>query len=149
MKIQPWALKLLRENRIAHLATSTTDGRPHVVPICYAWDVNNRVYSPIDKKPKRVKSQRLRRVLNILSNPNIALVVDSYSENWDDLKYVKVDGQAKVLKRGRERQRAVRLLRRKYTQYRAMGIEHCPIIMVKTVRIVAWKSADSHVKGKR
>jgi hypothetical protein len=24
-----------------------------------------------------------------------------------------------------------------------MGIEHCPIIMVKTVKIVAWKSADS------
>ena len=101
MKNQAWALKLLRESRVAHLATSTREGRPHVIPICYALD-GNRIYSSIDKKPKRVINPHLRRVLNINSNPRVTLIADFYSEDWDRLQYVIVEGLAKMLKSGRE-----------------------------------------------
>ena len=46
--------RYLAEHRVAHLATTGADGRPSVVPICYASD-GRAIYSALDEKPKRVK----------------------------------------------------------------------------------------------
>ena len=139
MKNQAWALKLLRESRVAHLATSR-EGRLHVIPICYVLD-RNRIYSSIDEKPKRVIDSHLRRVLNINSNPRVVLIADFYSEDWDRLQYVIVEGLAKMLRSGREHKYAVNLLRRKYKQYRSMQIQGRPIIRIRLGKLVAWRSS--------
>ena len=136
------ALRFLRESRLAHLATSTKDGTPHVIPICFAFD-GRTIYSSIDEKPKRTDANRIRRVLNITQNPRVCLVVDYYSENWKNLSYVIVNGHARIMQGGREHKRAVSLLQKKYRQYLSMRIENRPVIKIKPSKIVAWRASTS------
>ena len=127
----------IRSHRVARLATTDAQGRPHVVPICYAYD-GRALYSPIDEKPKRVAPRRLRRLANIEANPQVALVIDDYREDWRRLAYVLVLGTAAVLEGGEEHLRALALLREKYPQYRRMALEERPLIKVTPARVVSW-----------
>lgn len=136
-KEKPRALEFLRMARVAHLATSTKNGRPLAVPICFVFD-GKRIYSSIDEKPKRSAPIHLRRVRNIIENPNVSIVVDHYSENWRVLRYVIVNGTAEIIERGSDHRRAVRLLRRKYRQYLRMRIEKRPIVKIEPLRLISW-----------
>jgi coenzyme F420-0:L-glutamate ligase / coenzyme F420-1:gamma-L-glutamate ligase len=110
-----------------------------VIPICFAAS-GGRLYSPIDEKPKRAAPLRLRRVRNILANPHVALVVDEYREDWRRLWYVLVSGTAAVVMPGAaDHAAAVRALRRKYRQYRAMRLAERPVLEITPARIVAWR----------
>lgn len=140
--MEAWARKLLIESRLAHLATSTITGVPHVVPICYALD-GTTIYTPIDEKPKRTAPRRLRRVLNILANSHVSIVVDQYSEDWTKLRYVLVNGLADVVPEGEEHKMAVALLREKYTQYRLMKLEGRPIIKIRLAKVAAWRGEQT------
>ncbi len=142
MNIENWARELLLESRLAHLATSTKDGKPHVVPICYVYD-GASIYSPIDEKPKRASPNRLRRVLNIVENPHVSLVVDRYGEDWSELRYVIMRGFAEIVREGEEQKRAVSLLREKYSQYRSMKLEGRPIIKITPARVIAWSTSGT------
>jgi len=139
MTSEGWARILLTESRMGHLATSTKHGKPHIVPICYVVD-GNSVYTPIDEKPKRREPTQLRRVLNIVENPNVCLVVDHYEEDWSELKYVIVHGSAEIVHEGEAHDRAVILLRKKYEQYRQMRLEDRPLIKIKLIKVVAWSA---------
>jgi len=122
---------------VARLATGDRNGQPHVIPICYVFD-GKALYSPIDEKLKRTSPLRLRRIRNILENPHVAVVVDRYDENWKKLAYVLIRGRARLLTRGKNYQRAVLLLRRKYPQYRRMAIEQRPMIHIRPTRVTSW-----------
>ena len=130
-------LAYVRSARVAHLATADKNGCPHVVPICFVFD-GNYFYSPIDEKPKRTAPEKLKRVKNIRENAQVALVVDHYDEDWQKLSYVLVSGKARVLLSGAKHRNAVRLLRRKYRQYRSMAIERRPVICIAPTRLRAW-----------
>lgn len=129
---------VLRSARVGRLATADRRGRPHVVPICFA-EAGGRLYSPIDEKPKRAAPLRLRRVRNIVENPQVALVIDAYREDWRRLWYVLVFGTARVvMPGGAQHGAALRALRRKYRQYRAMRLEERPVLALTPSRIVTW-----------
>lgn len=142
MRIEDWRRELLLQSRLGHLATSTKHGKPHVVPICYVYD-GGSIYSPIDEKPKRTSPNRLRRVLNVIENPDISFVVDQYEEDWSKLKYVIVRGSAEIVLEGEEHERAVLLLREKYPRYRAMKLEGCPMIKIRPIRVIAWTASGT------
>src|SRR5438105_13142675 len=89
----------LATRRVAHLATAGPDGAPHVVPVCFAWD-GAAFHIPLDAKPKRVAPTRLKRVRNILANPQIALLCDTYDEDWTRLGYLLIHGTAAVVDPG-------------------------------------------------
>ena len=108
-----------------------------MVPICFALH-GRTLYTPLDRKPKRVDAGRLRRVRNIAANPTVSVVVDRYSEEWSELGYVLVTGTASVLDHGEERDRAEGRLREKYPQYRDMLDEGSPIIAIRIARVVRW-----------
>lgn len=122
---------------VAHLATADAHGRPHVIPVCHACD-GKFIYSVLDQKPKRIPVARLRRVRNIQANPQVALVVDGYDQDWRRLWYLLVTGAAELLEVGEEQARAVELLRAKYPQYRQMDIQASPVIKVIPESAVAW-----------
>ena len=122
------------------MATADSRGVPHVVPICFAFD-GDHFYSALDQKPKRTPVTRLKRVRNILSNPDVALVIDQYEEDWDHLWYVLVKGKAQLIQSGEEHYRAVELLREKYSQYRDMEVEKNPVIKITPTRITSWGKA--------
>jgi PPOX class probable F420-dependent enzyme len=134
-RLAPRASRLLRAVRVAHLATADAHGKPHVIPICFVFD-GKQVFSPIDEKPKRIT--RLKRLKNIAENPNVALVIDHYDEDWRKLAFVLIFGTARILLRGERHRRAVKLLRKKYPQYRRMAIDDRPMIVVTPKRMLAW-----------
>jgi PPOX class probable F420-dependent enzyme len=101
-----------------------------------------KIYSAIDEKPKSTQPILLRRVSNIIQNPNVCFIVDDYVEDWRKLRYVLVMGNATILKRGERFTDAIALLRRKYSQYNSMKLETRPLIKIRPLRIIAWKSAN-------
>jgi coenzyme F420-0:L-glutamate ligase / coenzyme F420-1:gamma-L-glutamate ligase len=135
--LSPSVLRFIRVARLAHLATAGADGQPHVIPICFVFD-GKYFYSPIDEKPKRTAPAKLKRVINIQANPQVTLVIDRYSEDWQHLAYVLISGKAKILYRGAAHAEAVRRLRRKYPQYRQMAIHSRPMIQIRPVRWIFW-----------
>ena len=137
MRLTPRASRLIRSARVAHLATSDRSGQPHVIPICFVYD-GKCFYSPIDEKPKRAAPTKLKRLKNIRDNPAVALVIDHYDEDWRKLGYILVFGKARILQSGEKHRRAVKLLRRKYRQYRAMAIDQRPMIMTTPKKTVSW-----------
>ena len=136
-KLSTHASHLLRSGRVAHLATADKSGQPHVIPICFVFD-GKHFYSPIDEKPKRTAPTQLKRLKNIRENPNVVLVIDHYDEDWRKLAYVLVFAKARILQSGMKHRSAVRLLRRKYRQYKAMAIEERPMIVITPKRMVSW-----------
>ncbi len=58
----------IQAQRVARLATVGERGQPHVVPIVFAYAAD-RLYTPIDLKPKTAAPRRLRQVRNIAANP--------------------------------------------------------------------------------
>jgi len=146
LPIPPDAGVMLTEARVGRLATADAKGRPHVIPVCFAFD-GRHLYTAIDEKPKRAAPRRLRRVRNIEANPQVALVVDHYEEDWGRLRYVLVSGTARVIADGREHAAAIALLREKYPQYRAMRLEGRPVITISPRRVAAW--AGSLIRARR
>ena len=137
MSLTKKGLAFLRSARIGHLATSDKSGQPHVVPICFVFDGID-FFSPIDEKPKRTAPRKLKRLKNIRANPRVSLVIDRYDEEWTKLGYVLVFGTARILSRGEKHREAVRLLRRKYRQYRSMAIQERPMIVIRPKRLTTW-----------
>jgi PPOX class probable F420-dependent enzyme len=110
--------------------------------VCYAC-ARASVYIALDEKPKDVPVTRLKRVRNILENPDVALIADRYTEEWNLLAFVMVHGRAELLDPGTEEHTAaVRLLRGKYHQYEAMRIEENPVIAIRPERAASWGAFD-------
>jgi PPOX class probable F420-dependent enzyme len=142
-------LKLLNEARVrefltlarvGRLATSDPNGNPHNIPLCFWFDGATRFYFVVDQKPKRLTPTGLKRMRNIAANPHVALIVDHYEEDWSYLAYVLVHGEAHVLDDPNEYMLALRNLRDKYPQYRAMvlSLEKNPMVRIDARRVHVW-----------
>jgi PPOX class probable F420-dependent enzyme len=122
--------------RVARLATADAGGRPHVVPVVFAVQADV-VYSVVDAKPKRTTA--LRRLRNVAENPSVALLADHYDDSdWDALWWVRAEGVARVLDPAvdDEAARAVKLLRERYPQQRAVGA----VLAVDVERWSGWSA---------
>ena len=137
--LSPAQDRFLRSARTGHLATANAKGRPQVVPVCFVFD-GQAIYSVLDAKPKTTPLRQLRRVKNILANPQVSLVVDHYEEDWDKLQYILVSGDAELLESGGEWALAIAMLREKYPQYQAMDLDQSPVIKITPVRYSPWSS---------
>jgi len=126
------ARRRLAEAPRGHLATVTSEGRPHIVPCCFAVD-GDWLYTAVDAKPK--SSLALRRLDNVRSQAAVCLLVDAYDRDWSDLWWVRVDGWARVWESGGRRDEALAVLAGKYRQYR----ESPPPGPVIGVEITGWR----------
>ena len=127
--------------RVARLATASADGVPHNVPLCF-WFDGARFYFAIDEKPKRKSGTAIKRMRNIAENPRVALLIDHYEEEWSQLAYVMIHGVAQIVEDDMEYMLALRNLRDKYVQYRAMALapEKNPLVRIDPERVHAWGS---------
>lgn len=140
VQFSPSQAQLLTAAPVGRLATADAAGVPHVIPVCYAFD-GQVIYSALDQKPKRAALPRLKRVRNIQANPQVALVIDHYEADWQRLWYILLTGRAELLLEGDERVEAIKLLRRKYPQYRDMPIDPNPVIKITPGRVVSWEAS--------
>jgi PPOX class probable F420-dependent enzyme len=128
--------QFLAASRVGHLATVDHDHAPHLVPVCYAVrDVS--LYITVDEKPKR-RDIPLKRLRNIQANPQVAVTVDRWDEEWTRLAWVMLRGPADILADGNEHDEAQGLLRERYPQYQAMDIAPLPVIALRIVRVLSW-----------
>jgi PPOX class probable F420-dependent enzyme len=90
------------------------------VPIVFVL-VGDGLYSPVDSKPKSGPhpGARLRRLDNIRANPAVSVLVDRYSEDWDQLWWARADGMARIIEvTDREATAPLAALTERYPQYR-------------------------------
>src|SRR5919112_6362538 len=140
--LTPEQASFLVRQRVARLATADGSGSPHAIPVCYAFD-GHLIYIALDEKPKSVPPTRLKRVRNILENPNVAFVADRYSEDWDLLAFVMARGRARLVEpETEEHDAATRLLKGKYHQYEGMKIEENPLISIRPERVASWGALE-------
>jgi hypothetical protein len=64
--------------------------------------------------------------------------VDEYHEPWDGIWWVRVDGSARVVESGPERDAAIDLLRAKYPQYAQWTTPFGPATVITIERWSSW-----------
>lgn len=132
------ARAFLTAGRVGHLATVRPDGRPHLVPVTFAV-VNDVIVTMVDHKPKT--TTRLQRLANVQANPFASLMVDAWSEDWTRLRWVRVDGTARIHTDDALWGDGRAALEAKYPQY----VERAPVgpaIAVSIDRVSAWSSRE-------
>ena len=116
----PVVERLLDTWPVARFATLGPDGRPHQVPIVFARRAGT-LYSAADGKPKR--AGELARIRNARARPPVSLLLDDYFDDWQQLWWLRIEGDARVLDSGNdELARALAALRIKYTQYEEVAL---------------------------
>jgi PPOX class probable F420-dependent enzyme len=144
--LTPAELAFLAAARTAVLATIDGGGLPRLVPICFVVVESPGLvlYSPLDEKPKRVHDMHdLARVRDILERPEVALLVDRWSEDWGRLGWLRLRGMADLVEpddaaASDEHRTAVAALRRKYPQYASHDLEERPLIRIAVEGSRSW-----------
>ncbi|HXD81375.1 MAG TPA: TIGR03668 family PPOX class F420-dependent oxidoreductase [Candidatus Acidoferrum sp.] len=131
---QAEARRRLAGSKVAHLATLSAEGRPHVVPIVFALEADT-LYFAVDSKPK--KTTKLARLKNIAANPAVSVLVDHYEDDWTKLWWVRADGAARVVTDDTEAQRALDLLAKRYAQHAAERPAG-PVVAIHIDRVTGW-----------
>jgi PPOX class probable F420-dependent enzyme len=136
-------IRYISRKRIAHFATCDSSGIPTVIPICFVYHAKT-VYTPIDKKPKKISPTKLKRIKNIIENPFVSLVIDEYNDDWDRLSYVIIQGSASLIDHGKEYETALQKLCEKYEQYSKMKLNDLglPVIKIVSNKIITWGNFD-------
>lgn len=144
---QKQLLESLYKSKIARLATvDPENNQPYIVPVVFVFDGNN-IFIPLDDKPKTVNSNQLKRVKNILKNPNVSFLIDTYDDkDWKNLSYLMIQGKARIANMVNDIDTikiAHCLLSKKYLQYNktVVGIgDTC--IVVDIQKITSWKYSN-------
>jgi PPOX class probable F420-dependent enzyme len=119
--------------RVAHLATVRADGRPHVVACCFALD-GDWAYTAVDDV-KQKRTLDLRRLDNIRHDRSVSLLVDHYDDDWSELWWIRMEGDAGIADPGSPAHEAgLGLLVDKYEPYR----DRPPPGTMIVIRIDAW-----------
>ncbi|HXX97336.1 MAG TPA: TIGR03668 family PPOX class F420-dependent oxidoreductase [Candidatus Bathyarchaeia archaeon] len=130
---------------VARLATVDSECKPHLIPVVFVYD-DDYYFIPIDQKSKRSKPENLKRIKNIQQNPNVALLIDEYNEEWRKLYFIMIQGKASILGGKESDQNEVALLEKahellsgKYVQYQQIGIGEY-VIMIVPQKVITWKN---------
>src|ERR1035441_259583 len=79
----------------------------------------------------------LARLRHIRADPRVALLADHYAEDWTALWWVRADGDAAILAGPAAIEGPVRLLAKRYPQYRDLPPAG-PVIAIRVSRWTGW-----------
>jgi nitroimidazol reductase NimA-like FMN-containing flavoprotein (pyridoxamine 5'-phosphate oxidase superfamily) len=99
---------LVGRERVCRVATAGTSGMPHLVPVCHVFH---------DGKLYFGSGNDGRKVVNLKENGQLAATVDVYSDAWNTLRGVMLQGTARLIGGGPEFRRIRARLYAKYPQY--------------------------------
>lgn len=132
MRLRRAHADFLTLQRVAHVATADARGIPHVVPVCLVVE-KGRLYFASGRTGRKIDHLR--------QNPQVAVSADDYSEAWDGLRGVVVQGTARVHARNPTFRRIRRRLYAKYPQYRTeatLGDTDSVVVEITPRRAYAW-----------
>lgn len=119
--------RFLKMNELGRLATVSTDGTPHVVPVCYIYH-GGKLIVATDYGTKKYR--------NVLANDRVAFVVDVYRPN----RGILVQGKAQILETGPGFREVYRLFYKKFSWVRADPWKEgeAPFITIEPTNKVSW-----------
>jgi len=131
MKLTAKEKDFIRSLRVARVATVASDGVPHSVPVCPLFE-RNKIYFGTERTA--------RKVHNIEGNPNVAIVFDEYTESWEYLRGLMIQGNARIVN-SREFRDLRKKIYAKYSQYERnapLGDRDSVIVEVTPERKFSW-----------
>jgi PPOX class probable F420-dependent enzyme len=131
-----WARELLAAERVARLAYVDDEDRPRVLPVTFAVE-GEAVWSAIDEKPKRTPEPA--RLAYLRRQPEAALLVDVYDDDWTKLAWVQLLGRVEVTPAD-SAPAAMAALAAKYEPY-ARRKPPGPLLRLTPERALHWRAA--------
>ncbi len=119
--------RLLDRARVCRVATVDPHGVTHVAPLCHAFDAATRTAYVATSGVTAANLKRRRRA---------AIECDDYFEDWDRIRGVVAHARARFVRGGAELERARRLLKRKFKQYRDYDIDD--VIALRVEAVTSW-----------
>jgi nitroimidazol reductase NimA-like FMN-containing flavoprotein (pyridoxamine 5'-phosphate oxidase superfamily) len=120
--------RFLSQARVCRIGSVSRRGETHTAPLCHAFDAATRTaYVTTDADGTTARNLRARR--------RAAIECDDYFEDWDRLRGLVAHARARVV-RGKERERAQSLLKRKFEQYRDQDLPY--VIALRLERVTSW-----------
>lgn len=119
--------RFLEKNELGRLATISSDGIPHVVPVSYLF-TDNAFLIAVDYDTKKLR--------NLRRNSRIALVVDTLSPN----RGILIQGNAKLIESGAEFRHAYSLFYRAFSWVRADQWKEgeAPFVRIRPATKASW-----------
>lgn len=132
MKLRKAQAEFIQWERVCRVATAGPSGWPHGVPVCHVLTAGKIYFA---------SGSDAKKVLNLRANSRVTVTVDLYSDAWENLKGVMVQGRATLIDRGARFRKIRALLYRKYPQYpreAALDERDSIIVEVTPKRVFAW-----------
>ena len=132
MRLTKRVAEFIRRERVCRVATADSKGRPHVVPVCHVLE-DGKIYFGSGKTAGKIR--------NLKANTRVAIAVDAYTDAWEHLRGVMVQGTADVIARGPKFRRVRKALYAKFQQYRteaALGESDSCIVEVTPEHVYQW-----------
>ena len=132
MRLNKKIAKLIAQERVCRVATAGSDGTTHLVPVCHVLS-GDKIYFGSGDDGRKVK--------NLRENPRITVTIDLYSDDWDQIRGVMVQGTAKLIERGPRFKQARDRLYQKYPQYRkdaALAPSDSVVVEVTPTHVFTW-----------
>lgn len=132
MRLSKKVAKLIASERVCRVATAGSEGRPHLVPVVHVL-AGDKIYFGSGDDGRKVK--------NLRENPQIAITIDLYSDDWSQLRGVMVQGTARLIERGPRFKQARSRLYAKYSQYSkeaAISPSDSVVVEVTPTHIFTW-----------
>ncbi len=114
------------------------------MPVCFGVEENtDRLWIALDEKSKQTSDPRdLARVRDILARPDVALLVDRWSEDWTQLAWLRLAGRAELVEPANVPAGIVESLRAKYPQYQEHALESRPMLTITIEHATRWSARD-------
>lgn len=138
LKLYSKIKSIIKKTRVARLSTVDETSQPYSIPVVFIY-YKNSFFIPLDEKSKSTKISELRRVKNIEHNPQVCLLIDEYTDNWNDLFYILIKGTAELFDDKYTLKHVHKLLVSKYPQYMKIGLgDSC--IRINPTKVTIWNN---------
>jgi PPOX class probable F420-dependent enzyme len=138
-ELPAWARSMLESARVARLGLIDDGDRPRVLPVTFAV-AGERIYSAVDRKPKRSAAPARLRYLR--RRAEVALTVDHYEDDWSKLAWVQVLGRVALVEPS-EDEPGMSALAAKYEPYRREPPPG-PLLVLLPERALHWRADALH-----
>ncbi len=132
MRLKKAEAEFIQWERVCRVATAGASGWPHSVPVCHVL-AGGRIYFASGNDAKKV--------LNLQANPHVTVTVDLYSDAWENLKGVMVQGKVNLIDRGPRFRKIRQILYKKYPQYpieAALDEKDSVVVEVTPTHVFSW-----------
>jgi PPOX class probable F420-dependent enzyme len=135
-QLPAWAREMLRSERVGRLGLLDDHDRPRVQPVTFVL-LGEAIYSAVDQKPKRPGEPA--RVRYLRRRPEVALTVDRYDDDWEQLAWVQVLARVELLATSDDPE-AMEALAEKYEPYRREPPQG-PLLRLAPERALHWRAS--------